>query len=137
MQLIEHMDDGRVKVSTINEEPSLTDQQWADEVDVNVIMARYSKTGVWNGRPNNGQYADLTSITDYRTSLDKIMKAQEAFDQLDARIRNRFENDPAQLIDFLRDEKNKAEAQELGLINPEPPPAAVNATTNDANKPAV
>ena len=35
---------------------------------------------------------------------------------LPAHLRARFENDPAQLIDFLGDENNRSEAEKLGLL---------------------
>ena len=45
------------------------------------------------------------------------MDAQNAFDQLPSEVRNKFHNDPAKLIGFLKDEKNNEEAYALGLKN--------------------
>ena len=45
---------------------------------------------------------------------------------LDANVRKRFHNDPAELIDFVSDEKNRDEAVRLGLLQipefPKPDP---------------
>jgi phage internal scaffolding protein len=46
------------------------------------------------------------------------MAAEDEFDALPAQIRARFENEPANLIDFLSNEQNRDEAEKLGLVNP-------------------
>ena len=38
------------------------------------------------------------------------------FDNLPSDVRNRFNNNPAQLLDFVADPENKEEAIELGLL---------------------
>ena len=48
---------------------------------------------------------------------NKIVDAQTSFDNMPSHIRNKFENDPQKLIDFLSTEKNLEEAQALGLVN--------------------
>ena len=57
----------------------------------------------------------IFSIRDYQSSLGKLMQAQQSFESLPSELRAKFENDPAQLISFLSDEKNNAEAVKLGL----------------------
>lgn len=99
--------------------PSLTKQSFKDEANINKIIARYTKTGVLDYvQKNPGVYADLSKITNYKESLEKIIHAKATFDSLPANIRNRFRNDPAQLIDFMSDPKNTDEAESLGLITP-------------------
>ena len=48
------------------------------------------------------------------------MAADDAFMALPAAVRERFNNDPAELVDFVSDVNNRSEAIDLGLI---PPPA--------------
>lgn len=109
----------RVSVETVNNEPSKTQQQFKDECDINNIMAKYATTGQFlHVTSKQGQYADFSSITDYREMLDQVAYAQEAFAQLPANVRYKFNNDPAELLNFVQDKKNYDEGVKLGLINP-------------------
>lgn len=109
--------DGRVVVETVNDEPSLTQQQFKDECDVNNILKRYQTTGeISHLAKTRGVYADFSSVEDYHTSLNKINNAEEAFFQLPAEIRDRFANDPAKLLEFVKNEKNYDEGVKLGLF---------------------
>lgn len=124
-------ENGTKKVVTIHSPVSLTQQHQKDQCDVNKIMARYKKTGSITHLRNaqQGVYADLTKIPDYQTALHQVMNAQAAFEQIPAHIRNRFNHDPAQLIAFLSDNKNRDEAIKLGLLpKPETTPGVVEIT---------
>ena len=99
--------------------PSLTQQHYAPECDINNIIARYRTTGMMvdplaSRRPI--QYGDYTAVPDYQSAQQIVCDAQEAFDALDARTRRRFANNPADLLAFLSDEANRDEAIKLGLI---------------------
>lgn len=101
--------------------PTMAQQSFKDECDINRIMARYKKTGVIDHvRATQGAYGDFTSVEDYHTSLNNLQAAQSAFMALPAHIRARFDNDPAQLLGFLDDDKNFNEAVSLGLIPQNP-----------------
>lgn len=109
------------QVDYFNDEPSLTQQHFADECDINNIVEKYMITGVL-GDPlsipsNSPQYGDYSSPSDYHAAQNLIAQASQAFDLLPARLRERFENDPAKLLEFLGDEKNREEAIKLGLVN--------------------
>lgn len=97
---------------------SLIQQSDMDSADINKIMARYEKTGVLidaNLSERKPMYGDFTEIKDYHQMLSGIRNVERAFELLPAKIRNRFENDPQQLIDFLENPENNKEAVELGL----------------------
>lgn len=98
--------------------PSLTQQHFKDECDVNRIMKRYEETGSWGEQQTNvrPQFGDFSTEFDFRQAQETVIRAAEAFDALPARVRKRFNNDPAELLDFLGDEKNREEAIFLGLI---------------------
>ena len=98
------------------EEPSLAQQHYKDECDINTILERFNITGMLPQSPLSPRYGDFTGIGDYHTALNRVIAAQDEFDALPAQIRARFDNDPAQLIEFLEDETNRAEAEELGLL---------------------
>ena len=95
---------------------SMTQQQFQSECDVNNILAKYKRTGMLTHiQKHEGNFGDFSSVEDYQTSLGKLMQAQQSFESLPSELRAKFENDPAQLISCLSDEKNDAEAIKLGL----------------------
>jgi len=118
MKIIEKRANGTKRVSTLNDLPTLTQQQYKDQVDVNNIMKRYKKTGSLSHVRNaqQGAYLDLTEIPDYAESLMQVKKAQESFEMIPAELRIKFNNDPKQLINYLKDPKNKDEAIKHGLL---------------------
>lgn len=111
-------ENGTLDVATLNDEASMTQQQFAAECDINNIMKKYNSTGEFTHLTSKqGQYADFSQITDYRDMLDTVRYAQEAFSSLPADVRLKFRNDPGELLAFLQDEKNYDEGVKLGLIN--------------------
>lgn len=98
--------------------PSLTQQHFTQDADINEIVHRF---GIGDGSippaPNDPRfYADYTDVVDLRTALDRTIQAVTAFGLLPARLRNRFNNQPGALYDFVLDPANEAEAIALGLI---------------------
>lgn len=79
-------------------------------------------------------FGDFTGQHDYVSMRERIRKGDEAFMQLSPELRFKFENDAANLIGFLDDPANHAEAIELGLIpDPEaPPPPTLETRVADA-----
>lgn len=107
----------RKKVKTINNEPTRTQQHQASQVDIKSIMARARLTGQMPTPSSKLYYGDFTQVGSYQECLNKVIDAQNAFNTLPAKIRDRFQNDPQQLLSFLNDPKNDKEAAQLGLIN--------------------
>lgn len=109
---------------------SETLQDAKDECDINKIIARHARTGLWSDsvappgrRP---QFDDFSSVADYQTAQNVLITAQEAFESMSAQIRKRFDNNPAKLLEFLEDVANREEAIKLGLVDaPEPPPGVI------------
>lgn len=138
-QRITKLKNGQIHVETVNEEPTLTQQQFKDECDINNIIKRYETTGEFTHRTSKvGQYADFTQISDYQSMVNQVQYAQEAFNSLPAQVRARFKNNPGELLSFLQDPSNKDEAIKLGLIEATLP-SITAPKTNDSNeqKPAV
>lgn len=120
-QNIYYMPNGQIHVESVNNEPSMTQQQFADECDINKIVAAYLRNPeqlIMNLNRKEGVYADLSNIPDYQGMLDQTLKAQEAFMTLPPKIRSRFHNDPQELINFLGDSSNIEEGIKLGLLDP-------------------
>jgi phage internal scaffolding protein len=104
----------------VGDEPSLTQQQFAAESDINNIIARYERTGILvdplidrRGQP---MYGDFSNIDSFFEAQVKVARAKELFEALPGKIRDRFGGDPGKLIAFLENEENREEAIKLGLI---------------------
>jgi len=102
------------------EEPSLAQQHFKDECDINNILRQFNITGQLPTSPLSPRYGDFTGVVDYQTALNAVIAAEDGFMTLPAETRARFGNDPEQLIQFLADEGNRAEAEKLGLVDPKP-----------------
>ena len=99
------------------EEPTRAQQHHKDECDINVILERFGKTGQVPVNAISGTYGDFSGVHDYHTALNAIIASESEFAALPAQLRNRFDNEPSKLIEFLDNPQNKAEAEKLGLIN--------------------
>lgn len=110
-------------------EETLTQQQFKEECDINIIMERYTQTGEVP-QFNGAFFDDFVDVQDFQSSQNALLAAQEEFLSLPARIRERFGNDPGKLLDFVSWEENRAEAIELGLIRRDSAPLDVTVTTD-------
>lgn len=117
------------------EDPSLTQQHYKDETDVNVIAQRFGLTGMMRQTTRMPMYGDFTGITDYQSAIALLDQADEAFMQFPAALRARFNNDPGELLDFLQDPANLAEARTLGLVDAEPAPPATSTPAGSPGEP--
>jgi phage internal scaffolding protein len=97
-------------------DPSLAQQNFKDECDINHIVKQFGLTGELPGKPLSPQYGDFTGVLDYHSAVNAVLAAQDEFMELPAQMRARFDNDPANLIDFLSNEENREEAIKLGLV---------------------
>lgn len=101
-------------------EPSLAQQSFKDDADINVMLERFKVTGQMPQGLVLPTYGDFTGVSDYRSAVDAINKASNAFMDLPANLRGRFDNDPQKFLEFVSDDKNRDEAIRLGLV-PKPP----------------
>jgi len=94
-----------------------THGEFKDECDINSIMSKFNKTGQLPELiKKNPQYGDFANVSDYQTSLNTVMHAQQQFEALPANIRKRFDNDPASFLEFCSNEENVDELRELGCL---------------------
>lgn len=94
-----------------------TQQHFQEQCNINTIVEKARKTGLLSHVNSRiPQYADVSKIPDYMQAMEIIIKADNAFYSLDAKTRERFANDPANMVEFLRDPKNYDDAVKLGLV---------------------
>lgn len=125
----------RKRVQTINLEDSKTQQQFAAAHDVNNIISKYKKTGELPLARKQGVFADVSTITDYHDSLNRVINANAAFMRLPADLRTRFGNDPAQLLAFLQDPNNNDEGVKLGIYDAPKPDPQIQNQNDEQTKP--
>ena len=141
MQKISKRADGSTRVATFNEEPTMAQQQFKDDCDINHIIKKYQQTGqITHMARKNGVYADVSKISGktYLEALNTVLNANEAFDALPSEIRERFQNDPAELLKFMQDPKNYDEGVKIGIFEPKKSagePQTTNPQTTNPNPP--
>lgn len=114
--IIETRENGTLRMATKSDKPTRTQGQFKDECDVNMIIAKYKKTGIITHLNNKtGVYADITELGNYQEALGKVIAAETAFNQLPSEIRSKFHNNPQELIEYLDNPKNTEESIKLGL----------------------
>lgn len=113
---------------------SLAQQQFLEESDINTIVRRFGLTGELPTDFREPLYGDYTGVWDYQTAMNAVRQADETFMTMPAHIRARFHNDPQELLEFLADNDNRAEAIKLGLVKEadEPAKEAPQARQGDA-----
>lgn len=81
---------------------SLVQQHQKDECDINVIMRRFGATGAVPAGVAGAVYGDFSSILEFEDALELVERAQAGFMTLPAEIRQRFENNPANLVRYVQ-----------------------------------
>lgn len=108
------------KQGIIFKEPTMTIQSEKDNCDINVIMNRYATCGTPLPYRTDGVqpvYADVSELGDYMENFQRCKQAEELFNALPSALRKELDNNPANLIPFIQDEKNKERCYEYGLLN--------------------
>lgn len=108
--------------------PSLAKQSFKKECDINHIMSKYLKTGLINHVAKyNGKYGEsLPTDFDYQDACNAVLEAQEIFMSVPSDIRRKFNNDPAEFLEFVKNPENIEKMYEMGLAkrpssaNPDP-----------------
>lgn len=106
---------------------SLTKQSCKDECDVNMILAKFQKTGaLTHVNERQKEYGEHTGI-DFKEAIDLVMEAQELFDDLPSKVRTHFDNDPAQFLDYVNDPDNVKDVESgfKSIVSPPEPAVEV------------
>ncbi len=94
-----------------------TRQSMRDECDINLIMAKFRKTGaVTHFARHAGRYDFADGVT-FHEAMNVVTEGDRMFADLPAELRERFV-DPGAFLDFVQDEDNAEEMIEMGLRDP-------------------
>jgi phage internal scaffolding protein len=95
--------------------PSMTKQSFADECNINNIMAKFAKTGLLDFVNQNEPHYGEISPVDFQQAMNTVIAAQEMFDGLPGDLRQRFDDDPAKFLAFVEDPAKIDESIALGI----------------------
>lgn len=94
----------------------MTKQSFAKECDINEIVRKFGVTGELPQNVRMPTFGDFTTVSDFKSAMDAIALAHEAFDAMPAEWRTRFDNDPQKFLEFTSDEDNREEAIRMGMV---------------------
>lgn len=98
--------------------PSLTEQYHRDEIDTSVLVRRWMNTGIPPTHQRRDGWYGIVPAIDFHTAKNTVMRAEQSFNELPARIRAQFNNDPQSFLAFAGDEENQEEL--LEILGPPP-----------------
>lgn len=113
------------KIGISFEKPTMTQQQFKDDADINNIIAKFEVTGVL-GDPlqpatRMPQFGDFSEMPSYQEAQNVLVTARNAFMSLPSEVRERFGNDPEKYFDFVQNLKEGSEeyveAVRLGIVD--------------------
>jgi len=105
---------------------SRTKSEFKDECNINNIVKQCIKTGVMPSGTRQPMFEDFSNVGSYNDAVTQVAEANSTFEGLPSEIREKFDHSVQNLIDFIGDESNAAEAQELGLLPETEAPESAN-----------
>lgn len=113
---------------------SLTRQEFADESNINTILAKYHQGSLVmaNGNSAVGAYMDVSEVIDYQGMVDLTIAAQDAFMGLPSSVRKEFDHDPAAFLAAAQDETQRPVFERLGLLEMIEHPKVTTSPEGDA-----
>lgn len=121
----------------------MTEQHHKETCDIHTIMRKYEKTGLLEHVAARGpEYKNYVGAPDFKEAMDYIANANSLFQSIPSSIRDKFNNDPAEYLNFVTDENNREAIEALGLptehlgekpCDPTPTPREPTKTLQDVN----
>ena len=92
-----------------------TEQAHKHDCDINNIIKKYNRTGtIEHVRYIEPKFMDASAL-DFKTTMDKMKKIEQKFEEIPSAIRKRFDNDPGKFYAFMENPDNKNEAIKIGI----------------------
>lgn len=120
MEIRSRYDNG-VREGWSSSQPSMTQQQFRDEADINYIVSMYDSTGVMptfhgDGQPAQPVFGDFASLPDNAQEMyNQMIEARNNFNSLPLEVRKRFNYNPAAFLEFAENPENMDELVAMGL----------------------
>lgn len=96
-----------------------TIQSFAEELDVTKIVSRYLATGERPQAPHTAVWGATMPSEEFQERAETVAQVEQWFEAQPSATRSRFDNDPAKALEYLESERNREEAEQLGLVHQE------------------
>jgi len=93
----------------------MTKQSEADACNINLMLARWLKTGVVKITGQRPMYGDFANVDEYHAMVNRLQAAEAEFMRIPAKVRKRADNDVGKFVELVMDVDNRDELLELGL----------------------
>lgn len=103
-------------------ETSLTHTEFKKQTDINNIVEQYVTTGTLPTVRGNvfskrhPMFGDFSVGNDFQQIQNTLKASENAFQELPARVRERFRNNPSELVKALQNPAMREELEELGIV---------------------
>lgn len=123
----------RPYATIVPDNPTRTKAEFAQHTSARTLLERYTRGGTIR-RMGPGQFLNLAELPDYQRALEVVNEVRSEFEQLPARIRDRFDQDPRAFAAWIQDpELTAEEAREV--LELEAPPSTPEAPTEPREEP--
>jgi len=107
-----------------------------NECDINLMVARYKKTGVFqNLNPREPKYGDFSQAISLEEAYHQVEAANRSFMELPAAVRAMAQNNPITLLEMLADEGATEALIKVGLPVKTPPTGGETPLTEEVVAP--
>ncbi len=104
-------------VTQIGDNEAPAKQSFKDECDINMIMAKYQKTGTLSHLATHGSRYGFATSKDFRDCMETVKEAEALFAALPSAVRRKFGESPHSFLRFCENPENRTEAAMLGLLD--------------------
>jgi len=117
--------DAPKRVTLVCSDPSLTQQDFLAESDVNNVILRFATTGELPPRLNArvGEFLDVSEVGDLHQALEQAREGNEFFNSLPEEVRAAVDYDPMRLLDAMDEHARLRASTEPDATTPTPAPA--------------
>lgn len=109
----------RARVVTLCNDEPITKQQFKDEVNINNMVARFTRSNgvsldqLLSHSPSGGFWGDFSDVPDLRTMYERLATAEEGFMTLPAKVRKQFDNDALLFMEFVSKDENLSQLKDM------------------------
>lgn len=96
---------------------TLTQQNQEADANINNIVRKYTQTGEIPIHNRPPLVEDFALVQNFQDAMNLIVESKATFMEQPADVRNRFNNDPAQFVEFCSNEENRADMRKMGLLS--------------------
>lgn len=100
-------------------QPSLTQQQFKDECEIESLLKAHNLSQVMGIVNNHGQqplYGDVSDIPDFHDAQNHVARATEYFEGLPSDVRSRFNNSLSEFLTTLNNPDAREALTEMGVL---------------------